>query len=83
MSNSTPEEKIAVLNVQKQQNTEQINNLNASIADKQTLISNYTMAIEEFENQIIAYQAEIDTLESNNSVIDEIIVDETPPQSEV
>jgi len=82
MSNSTPEEKIAVLNVQKQQNTEQINNLNASIADKQTLISNYTMAIEEFENQIIAYQAEIDTLESNNSVIVEFIVDETPPQSE-
>jgi len=80
MSNSTPEQKIAVLNMQKEKNTEQINNLNAAIVDKQTLISNYTAAIGEFESQITAYEANITELESENSILDEIIADETPPQ---
>lgn len=81
MSNSTPEEKIAVLNIQKDKNTEQINGLNASIVDKQTLINNYTSAITGFENQIIGYQADIAELKNENSILDEIIADETPPPS--
>lgn len=81
MSNSTPEEKIAVLNIQKQAITNQISSLNASIGNNETLISNYTSAIGEFETQITTYQASITVLESNNAILDEIIVDETPPQS--
>ncbi len=81
MSSSTLEEKIAVLNVQKQKNTDQISSLDTSIANYETLIDNYTSAIGEFGTQITAYQASITGLENENAVLDEVIVDETPPQS--
>jgi uncharacterized coiled-coil protein SlyX len=81
MSTSTPEEKIAVLNIQKAGNTTQIGTLNDSIAQKETLIDNYTSAIAEFGTQITGYQANIAALENNNATLDEIIADETPPLS--
>jgi chromosome segregation ATPase len=81
MSNSTPEEKIAVLNIQKQKNTDQVSTLDTSVQNYNTLINNYTSAIGEFETQITALQASITALESDNIILDEVIVDETPPQS--
>jgi chromosome segregation ATPase len=78
MSQSTPQEQIALLNAEKQLNTNKINDLNISISNKQTEINNYTNAIGEFEGQITAYESDITTLESNNSTIDEIIVKITP-----
>jgi len=81
MSNSTPEEQIAVLNMQKQINIVQITTLNSSIIEKENLIDNYTSAIAEFENQITSYQASITALEQNNAIIDDIITEITPPTS--
>lgn len=79
MSQSTPEEEIALLNAQKQSNLNIINNLNNSILYKQNEISNYTLAIGEFQNQITAYETNITTLENDNLVLDNIIAKITPP----
>jgi uncharacterized protein YPO0396 len=75
---STPEEQIAILENEKQENLKSIDNINKSIDENTSLIKLYSDTVVAFQKQIEDSKAKIVELTAANSIIDEIIAKITP-----
>jgi peptidoglycan hydrolase CwlO-like protein len=71
---STTEEKLALLNNEKQLNIEAIDLLTRQINDLNQAIINTNSTIDQYNVQIETYNSDISQLTSDNIIIDEIII---------
>ena len=70
---STTEDKITLLNNEKQLNIDSIDLLTRQINDLNQAIINTTNTIDQYNTQIETYNSDISNLTSDNIIIDEII----------
>ena len=72
---STREEQIALLNTEKQENLEAIDLLNTQLKDLDQAIINTNATIDQYNIQIELYKSHIDTLNTKNTTLDDIIIE--------